>query len=50
MKVTKNLINKRLWVIALVCVLFFWANPANAETILKYGHANVPIYFYTLIS
>jgi TRAP-type C4-dicarboxylate transport system substrate-binding protein len=46
MKGIKNLINKRLWVIALVCVLFFWANPVNAETILKYGHANVPIYFY----
>jgi tripartite ATP-independent transporter DctP family solute receptor len=46
MKLTKTLINKRLWVIAFVCVLFFWANPVNAEMILKYGHANVPIYFY----
>jgi tripartite ATP-independent transporter DctP family solute receptor len=46
MKVTKNLMTKRLWVFELVCVLFFWANPVNAEIILKYGHANVPIYFY----
>ncbi len=46
MKATRKLIKSRLWMIALLCVLFLWANPVNAEITLKYGHANVPIYFY----
>ncbi|UCD82747.1 MAG: TRAP transporter substrate-binding protein [Desulfobacterales bacterium] len=46
MKTTKHTLKNRLWMIALVCVLFLWANPVHAEMMLKYGHANVPIYFY----
>ncbi len=46
MKATRNLLKKRLWVVAIACVLLFWSSPVGADDVLKYGHANVPIYFY----
>jgi tripartite ATP-independent transporter DctP family solute receptor len=37
---------KTLWIIVLLGVFVLWASPGNAAKTFKYGHANVPIYFY----
>ncbi len=46
MRRVMNVEGKRLWIILLVGVFIFCAGSASAAMKLKYGHANVPIYFY----
>lgn len=46
MKTVRILSSAKLWVILLLGILICWASPAGAAKMLKYGHANVPIYFY----
>jgi tripartite ATP-independent transporter DctP family solute receptor len=43
---TMRILKGHLWIPFLVGVFVFWTNPASAARSLKYGHANVPIYFY----
>ena len=46
MKTVKIFSARRVWIILLLGVLICWVSPAGAAKTLKYGHANVPIYFY----
>ncbi len=46
MRGNKIFSRNHLWIFFLLGVLVLWTNPAVAATVLKYGHANVPIYFY----
>ncbi|NIO04797.1 MAG: DctP family TRAP transporter solute-binding subunit [Proteobacteria bacterium] len=46
MKTGKFFRGKKLWILFILGVLILWTNAAIAATLLKYGHANVPIYFY----
>lgn len=46
MRSVRILITNKLWIILVLCVFIFWANPVSAAKVFKYGHANVPIYFY----
>jgi TRAP-type C4-dicarboxylate transport system substrate-binding protein len=41
-----NASGKTFWIILFLGFFLLWANPGNAAKTLKYGHANVPIYFY----
>jgi tripartite ATP-independent transporter DctP family solute receptor len=41
-----NVAGKTFWIIVLLGVFVLWASPGNAAKTFKYGHANVPIYFY----
>jgi tripartite ATP-independent transporter DctP family solute receptor len=37
---------KTFWIVLFLGFFIFWANSGIAAKTLKYGHANVPIYFY----
>jgi TRAP-type C4-dicarboxylate transport system substrate-binding protein len=41
-----NISGKTFLIILFLAFFVFWANPGNAAKTFKYGHANVPIYFY----
>lgn len=46
MRVNRNPFSHRLWGTLFLCILILWARPVIGAKALKYGHANVPIYFY----
>jgi tripartite ATP-independent transporter DctP family solute receptor len=46
MRKAMNASGKTFWIILFLGFFLLWANPGNAAKTLKYGHANVPIYFY----
>lgn len=47
MKIMEILKGNKLWIFFIILgVLVLLTNPTRAATVLKYGHANVPIYFY----
>ena len=46
MKTVKIFSPNKVWIILFLGFLICWVSSASAATTFKYGHANVPIYFY----
>lgn len=46
MRKAMDVSGKTVWIILFTACFLLWANSGSAAKTFKYGHANVPIYFY----